>query len=101
MIESARGNQKAIKNNFIKIENYVNGKSVLWVSDLFWPMNNFTYASLLKSNKISSINFFDEGMVLYWRKNVGLIRFLREILKSLALKIELGSYSFVPTKPFC
>ncbi|WP_114661848.1 polysialyltransferase family glycosyltransferase [Polynucleobacter necessarius] len=100
MIESTRGNRKAIKNNFKKIENYVDGKPVLWVSDLFWPMNNFTYTSLLKSNKLSSINFFDEGMVLYWRKNIGLIRFLREALKSLTLKIALGCYSFLPTKPF-
>ncbi len=99
-IESTRGNRKVIRKNFEKIKIYADDMIILWVSDLFWPMNNYIYTSLIKSKKILSINFFDEGMVLYWRKNIGLIRFLREVLKSILLKLELGSYSFLPTSPF-
>ena len=100
VILSTRNNRKFIKRNFEEINKYISGNTVLWVSDLFWPMNNFLYSRLLRSENLLQINFFDEGMVLYWRERVGLVRFIREALKSTVLKVQLGDYSYLSTSPF-
>ncbi len=100
VILSTRNNRKAIQINFEKINKFISGNTVLWVSDLFWPMNNFLYTRLLRSENLLRINFFDEGMVLYWRERVGLARFTREALKSAVLKVQLGDYSYLSRSPF-
>lgn len=99
-ISSSRNNKKIIRNNCEEIINKTEGHFNLWISDIFWPMNNAFYSYAINSKKLISINFFDEGMVLYWYQKISNNRYIRELLKSTILKFYLGAYTFISKRPF-
>lgn len=70
-----------LQHNLNSVLSHVNTSCNLWVSDLLWPMNNATYSALLYSKKLKLVNFFDEGMVLYWLEKMPYFRLLREHIK--------------------
>lgn len=81
-IHSTRGNKfDAIKTNIGLIENEISNDITLWVSDLLWPMNNACYSFLKNRRCLAKVNFFDEGMVMYWQEKLNLYRYLKEVLK--------------------
>jgi hypothetical protein len=73
----------------------------LWISDPFWPMNNAIYTKLKIQNKLLTVNYFDEGLVLYWQWNTNIYRLFREYSKSIYLKIWCDiNYTQLGFKPF-
>lgn len=73
----------------------------LWISDLLWPMNNAAYSALLKTGKLHRVNFYDEGMVLYWMERMSVLRYVREILKFAILRCKTGlSFTRPSISPF-
>lgn len=90
----------AIRENLEIIDRVAVQPVHLWVSDLFWPMNSAAYSLLRNSGRLASINFFDEGMVLYWKYKLGWLQRIRELARSLSFRARLGAYAFLPSKPF-
>tara|TARA_B100002019_G_scaffold126528_1_gene108985 strand:- start:11646 stop:12692 length:1047 start_codon:yes stop_codon:yes gene_type:complete len=81
-IHSTRGNKfDAIKKNIKLIDNESPNDITLWISDLLWPMNNACYSFLQNRRCLFKVNFFDEGMVMYWQEKLNLYRYLKEVLK--------------------
>jgi hypothetical protein len=95
-----RNKKSAINNNCKYILSFSDQQSTLWVSDLFWPMNNAIYTHMRSAKQLLGINFIDEGMVLYWLAKMGKKRYIRELLKSIYLKIFLGNYYILNKNPF-
>jgi|GEM_PF-2821093 len=89
-----------MKENVSLIEKEIKYQCNLWVSDLLWPMNNLAYATLLSGNKISAINFFDEGLVLYLKYKLSLATYFREAVKACILRARYSSYSIPARMPF-
>ncbi len=90
-LEETRGNNfKAINNNLRKIIESMEKPANLWVSDILWPMNNAIYTLLNKQNKLLNVNFFDEGMVLYWLEKLSRVRLYREYLKFMLMQYRTG-----------
>jgi hypothetical protein len=82
--------RRHIKPNIDVISSHVPGAVRLWVSDIFWPMNNAVYTYFRRSGQLQSINFFDEGIVLYWQENLALLNLVREWFKWKVLTVRLG-----------
>ena len=101
-IENTRlDGKKYIKDNIKKISTFCNGRLILWVSDIFWPMNNAFYTFLLNKNMLSKVNFFDEGIVLYWQEHLPFLSKLREGAKCLILSRRLGvDLTAIRSSPF-
>jgi hypothetical protein len=95
-----RNKKRAINQNCKYILSFADQQTTLWLSELFWPMNNALYAYIRRAKKILGLNFFDEGMVLYWLEMMGKRRYMRELLKSIFLKFFLGNYFVLNKNPF-
>jgi hypothetical protein len=93
-------NATELKENAALIDNEIESPCNLWVSDLLWPMNNLAYSKLLAAEKISTLNFFDEGLVLYLKYKLSLATYFREVVKALILRARYSSYSIPARKPF-
>lgn len=101
-LQNTRGQgQKNICNNLDVVLKKIHSRCRLWVSDLLWPMNNATYSALLKFRMLHKVNFFDEGVVLYWMEKISVLRYFRENLKNAILEHRFGvDLTKVPMKPF-
>ena len=90
-----------IKNNLELMMKSVQSSLRLWVSDLFWPMNNAVYSALLDKGSLDKVTFFDEGIVLYWMERLTALRFGRELLKFAILKQRSNmSFTTPSIRPF-
>ena len=99
-VKNTRKNKKNIKDNIKIILSSIHGKCELWVSELLWPMNNATYSILKANNRIKSLNFFDEGVVMYFNTTHTTYQYARELLKSFILKFYFKHYTFPSRKMF-
>ena len=99
-LKNTRKNKKNIKDNIEIITSSINGKCELWVSELLWPMNNAAYSNLKANNRIESMNFFDEGVVMYFNITHSIYQYARELIKSFILKFYFKNYTFPSRKMF-
>lgn len=99
-VKNTRKNKKNIKDNIEIISSSIHGKCELWVSELLWPMNNAAYSNLKANNRIKSVNFFDEGVVMYFNTTHTTYQYARELLKSFILKFYFKHYTFPSRKMF-
>ena len=93
-LENARKNKKNIKSNLEVITSNIDLKCELWVSELLWPMNNAIYSNLIARNKIKTVNFLDEGTVMYFNLTHSDYKYIRELLKSFILKFYFKYHLF-------
>ena len=82
--------KRHIADNLAAIDRYLGDRATLWVSDILWPMNNALYTRLLRQDRLSEVNFFDEGIVLYWQDRLTRLNLLREWMKFRVLRYRLG-----------
>ena len=99
-LENTRKNKKNIKSNLEVITSNIDLKCELWVSELLWPMNNAIYSNLIARNKIKTVNFLDEGTVMYFNLTHSDYKYIRELLKSFILKFYFKYYTFPSRKTF-
>jgi len=99
-LKNTRKNKKNIKDNIEVITSSIHGKCELWVSELLWPMNNAAYSNLKANNRIESVNFLDEGVVMYFNITHSTYQYARELLKSFILKFYFKNYTFPSRKMF-
>ncbi|MDA9648905.1 alpha-2,8-polysialyltransferase family protein [Alphaproteobacteria bacterium] len=99
-LKNTRKNKKNIKDNIEIITSKVHGKCELWVSELLWPMNNALYSNLKVNNRIESVNFFDEGVVMYFNITHTSYQYARELIKSFILKFYFKNYTFPSKRMF-
>lgn len=99
-LKNTRKNKKNVKDNIEIISSSIHGKCELWVSELLWPMNNAAYSNLKANNRIKSLNFFDEGVVMYFNITHTTYQYARELLKSFILKFYFKHYTFPSRKMF-
>lgn len=93
--------QKTIAHNLRAPLSNLTGAVSLWVSDILWPMNNAIYTELLRSDMLHRVNFFDEGIVLYWQERLSLYSRLRERAKFIILSERLKVQFTAPAgRPF-
>jgi hypothetical protein len=97
-LKDTRKSKKNIKDNIKTILPIIHGKCDLWVSDLLWPMNNAIYSSFRATKYLKSINFIDEGTVMYVNTSKSYYLYIRELMKSLILKLYFKHYSFPSRK---
>lgn len=92
---------EAISKNIKIIDRVVKDKCTLWLSDIFWPMNNIALARLLKSNFIAEVNIIDEGIVLYLQTRVSVYKYIRELFKIILVMFHCGRrVAFIGINPF-
>lgn len=90
-----------ISANLRLIESYLAGPVTLWVSDILWPMNNALYTALRATRRLEAVNFYDEGMVLYWQERLSRLSSIRQCLKFVLLRLRLGTRFTCPARaPF-
>lgn len=99
-LKDTRKSKRNIKDNIGIISSNIYGNCELWVSELLWPMNNAVYSNLKAKNKIKSVNFFDEGVVMYFNISHIKYQYAREFLKSLILKFYFKNYTYPSRKLF-
>jgi len=99
-IINTRGDKLAVKENIKLIQSYINFNCELWVSELIWQMNNALYSHLLSKDRLKSINFFDEGSIMYLNTEHSWKFFLRQLLKSVILKLYYPKYSLIKRKMY-
>jgi Alpha-2,8-polysialyltransferase (POLYST) len=93
--------QDKIAKNLAAILGHLDGSVTLWVSDILWPMNNAVYTALMRQRQLQQVNFFDEGMVLYWQERLSLFSRLRERGKFAVLEHRLNTRFTTPAgRPF-
>jgi hypothetical protein len=102
VIENTRlEGRNLISQNLAVIEARLADRVTLWVSDILWPMNNAIYTRLRRGGQLEAINFFDEGMVLYWVERLTWLSWGREWIKFLLLRLKLGLRFTLPARaPF-
>ena len=100
-ISNTRWNRSSIPKVATKLLEYLMEDEIdLWVSELLWPMNNHFYSLLKENKKLKSLNFFDEGLVLYYNHKHNKALYLREVLKSIVFKFIYGKYQIPNRDPF-
>jgi len=93
--------KEKLDKNLQIIMSKIKGPSRLWVSDIFWPMNNAIYTQMKSEKRLKVINFFDEGIVLYFMGRLRLVRFIREFIKFALLSVKMKRRFSIPNKaPF-
>lgn len=93
--------RRQIAENLRSIDGYLSGEVTLWVSDILWPMNNALYTHLKREGRLRTVNFFDEGMVLYWQEQLTRLNRVREWVKFRVLGRKLGlRFTPPPRAPF-
>ena len=93
--------KEKLDKNLQIIMSKIKGPSRLWVSDIFWPMNNAIYTQMKSAKRLTVVNFFDEGIVLYWLEQMRLVRFVREFIKFAILSVKMKRKFSIPNKaPF-
>jgi hypothetical protein len=92
---------ESINKNLKIIDQVVKEKCSLWISDLFWPMNNIAFARLLNENIVAEVNIIDEGMVLYLYTRLSLYKYIRELFKMIFVMVRCRRrVFFVGINPF-
>lgn len=99
-LKNTRREKKSINENIGIILSKVDRKIDLWVSDLLWPMNNAAYSTLLANGLVKSVNFVDEGVVMYSNVMEARYYYIRELLKSIVFKFYFKNYSILPRKMY-
>ena len=97
---NTRKNKKNVKRNLEVIMSNIDVNCELWVSELLWPMNNVVYSNLLALNRIESVNFLDEGVVMYCNITHSTYAYAREFMKSFILKLYFKHYTLPSRKMF-
>ena len=100
-IANTRWDRSSIPKVAIQLLEHVMEDEIdLWVSELLWPMNNHFYSLLKANKKLKSLNFFDEGLVLYYNHSHNKALYLREVFKSIFFKFKYGEYQIPNRDPF-
>jgi hypothetical protein len=99
-LANTRKNKKNVKHNLEMVISNIDLKCELWISELLWPMNNAVYSNLIAINRIESVNFLDEGAVMYFNITHNTYPYARELLKSFILKFYFKYYTFPSRKMF-
>ena len=93
--------RKNIPGNLKLVMAQIGSHMTLWVSDILWPMNNAVYTAMWQGDKLEHVNFFDEGIVLYWQERLSLFSSIRERAKFVILALRLGVRFTTPAaRPF-
>ena len=100
-IKNSKSNVSNLKADFTIVSKYLNKKTNLWISEIFYPLNNAIYKKLLSLKQLNRLHIFDEGMVLYWQNNLNFFSLFRENLKFFILTlITFINFSYISRKPF-
>lgn len=99
-IPDTRGNFKNYDNVYVNIKKFLSEEVNLYVSDPFWPFNNYVITRLNKDKLVKNLYYYDEGLVLYWLNKLSCMRWLREIYRYIYFSLKIKYFTRVRRFPF-